>query len=122
METLATKEQLVQNIKEWVKIDTEISQLRQEIKERNNKKKAMTETLVNVMRTNNIDCFDINDGALIYKQKKTVKPISRKFLLSELQKYYKEQPEMALDVAKHLLDNREVSVKDEIKRKINKDK
>ena len=38
MET--TKEQLVNNIKDWIKIDTEIAQLKAEIKERNNKKKA----------------------------------------------------------------------------------
>jgi hypothetical protein len=72
------------------------------------------------MKSNSIDCFDINGGALVYKQKKTVKAISRKFLLQELQKYYKEQPEIASDVAKHLLDNREVTIRDEIKRKINK--
>ena len=40
-EILSPKEQLVSNIREWVKIDTEISQLRQEIKERNNKKKSI---------------------------------------------------------------------------------
>ena len=34
---METKEQLVNNIKEWIKIDTEISQLKSEIKEKNNK-------------------------------------------------------------------------------------
>ena len=40
---METKEQLVTNIKEWIKIDNEISQLKSEIKERNNKKKNLTE-------------------------------------------------------------------------------
>ena len=120
METLATKEQLVQNIKEWVRIDTEISQLRQEIKERNNKKKTMTETLVNVMRTNNIDCFDINDGALIYKKNKVKKPINGKTLLSSLQNYYKDNLQVAEDVTKYILDNREEQTKEIIKRKVHK--
>lgn len=116
----STKEELITNIREWIKTDNEIIKLAAEVKEKKKKMKGLNDSLINIMKGNNIDCFDINGGALIYKQKKTVKPISRKFLLSELQKYYKEQPELASDVAKHLLDNREVSVKDEIKRKINK--
>jgi hypothetical protein len=72
------------------------------------------------MKGNSIDCFDINGGALQYKQTKTKKTISGKFLLAELQKYYKAQPELASELTKHLLDNREEVIKEEIKRKINK--
>jgi len=117
---METKEQLVSNIKEWIKIDTEISQLRQEIKERNNKKKMMTESLVNVMKTNNIDCFDINDGSLIYKKSKVKKPINSRTLLSSLQNYYKDNQQIAEDVTKYILDNREEQVKEIIKRKVHK--
>lgn len=120
MESLGTKEQLVQNIKDWVKIDTEIAQLRKEIKERNNNKKSITENLVNVMRTNNIDCFDINDGALIYKKNKIKKPINGKTLLNTLQNYYKEDVKVAEELTKFILDNREEQIKEVIKRKIHK--
>ena len=84
------------------------------------KQKGLTDSLVKIMKGNSIDCFDINGGALMYKQKKTKKTISGKFLLSELQKYYKEQPELATELTKHLLDNREEIVKDGLHRKINK--
>ena len=117
---METKEQLVLNIKEWIKIDTEISQLRQEIKERNNKKKAMTTNLVTVMKTNNIDCFDINDGSLIYKQSKVNKPINSKTLLTSLQNYYKDNHQVAEDLTKYILDNREEQIKEIIKRKVHK--
>ena len=116
----STKEELISTIKEWIKIDNDITKLKIEIKEKNNKKKTLTDNIVSVMKKNSIDCFDINGGALMYKQKKTKKPISAKFLLSELQKYYKEQPEVAKNLTQHLLDNREESIKEEIKRKINK--
>ena len=46
---METKEQLVNNIKEWIKMDTEISQLKADIKERTNKKKHLTVNLVDVM-------------------------------------------------------------------------
>jgi len=115
-----TKEELISNIKEWIKIDTEITKLKLEIKTKTNRKKTITESLVNVMKSNSIDCFDINGGALVYKQKKTKKTISGKFLLAQLEEYYKEQPEIAKDIAKKVLDNRIQVVKDEIKRKIEK--
>jgi len=118
-EILSPKEQLVSNIREWVKIDTEISQLRQEIKERNNKKKTMTENLVIVMKTNNIDCFDINDGSLVYKKNTVRKPINSKTLLASLQNYYKDQ-NVAEDVTKYIMDNREEKIKETIKRKVHK--
>ena len=115
-----TKEELISNIKEWIKIDTEISKLKLEIKTKTNRKKTITEGLVNVMKSNSIDCFDINGGALVYKQKKTKKTISGKFLLAQLEEYYKDQPEIAKDITKKVLDNRIQVVKDEIKRKIEK--
>jgi phage gpG-like protein len=117
---VSTKDELILNIKEWIKMDNEITKLKAEVKEKTNKKKELTESLVNVMKNNAIDCFDINGGALVYKQKKTRRTISGKFLLSQLEEYYKEQPELAKEITKKVLDNRIEVVKDEIKRKIDK--
>ena len=117
---METKEQLVNNIKEWIKIDAEIVQLKAEIKERTNKKKNLTENLVTVMKTNQIDCFDINGGALVYKKNKIKKPINGKTLLASLQNYYKENPTIAEELTKHVLDNREEQIKETIRRKVDK--
>jgi hypothetical protein len=117
---LSTKDELIFNIKEWIKMDNELTKLKSEIREKSTKKKELTESLVNVMKSNSIDCFDINGGALVYKQKKTRRTISGKFLLSQLEDYYKEQPEIAKEILKKVLDNRVEVIKDEIKRKIDK--
>jgi hypothetical protein len=117
---METKEQLVNNIKEWIKIDTEIAELKSRIKDRNNKKKTLTTNLVTVMKTNEIDCFDINGGALVYKTNKVKKPINGKTLLAALQNYYKSDPKVAEDITKHVMDSREEQVKETIKRKIDK--
>jgi len=114
---METKEQLVNNIKEWIKIDTEISQLKAEIKDRTNKKKSLTENLVTVMKTNKIDCFDINGGALVYKANKVKKPINGKTLLAALQNYYKADPKVAEELTKHVMDSREEQIKETIKMK-----
>jgi hypothetical protein len=115
-----TKEQLINNIKEWIKMDNEIAQLKTEIKERTNKKKILTDSLVTVMKTNSIDCFDITGGALVYKKNKVKKPINSKTLLAALQNYYKDNVNLAEEITKHVLDNREEEIKETIKRKIDK--
>jgi hypothetical protein len=115
-----TKEELIANIREWIKIDNDLMNLKKEIKNKTANKKTLTENLVKVMKSNAIDCFDITGGALVYSQKKTKKPISGKYLLIQLEKYYKEQPDVAKEVTQHLLDNREENIKDDIKRKIKK--
>jgi hypothetical protein len=117
---METKEQLVNNIKEWIKMDTEIAELKAQIKDRNNKNKSLTENLVTVMKTNKIDCFDINGGALVYKTNKVKKPINGKTLLAALQNYYKSDPQIAEDLTKHVLNSREEQIKETIKRKIDK--
>lgn len=117
---METKDELVASVKEWIRIDNEISALKSEVKERNLKKKTITESLVSVMKKNEIECFDINDGALIYKKNIVKKPINGKTLLSALQKYYADNQQMAEDLTKHVLDNREEKIKETIKRKIDK--
>lgn len=115
-----TKEQLVNNIKEWIKIDNEIAQLKADIKDKNNKKKTLTSDLVNVMKNNQIDCFDINGGALVYKKSVVKKPINGKSLLMALKNFYKNDPKVAEDLTKHVLESREEQVKETIKRRIDK--
>ena len=118
--TTLKKDDLIVYIKEWIKIDNEIINLKSQVKQKTTTKKELTESLVNVMKVNNIDCFDINGGALIYKQKKSKRTISGKFLLSQLEEHYKDQPELAKELTKKVLDNRVNVVKDEITRKIDK--
>ena len=115
-----TKEELITNIREWIKIDSDILLLKNDIKKKQTQKKLLTDNLVKVMKTNSIDCFDINGGSLVYNQMKTKKTISGKYLLQQLEKYYKDQPEVAKEVTEHLLTNREETIKECIKRKVKK--
>jgi len=114
---MASKEQLLNNVKEWIKVDNEIIKLKKTIKDYNNKKKELTDSLVNVMRTNNVDCFDFNGGSIVYKKNKVKKPINGKILLSALKTYYQNDAVMAETIAKHILDSREEDIKECILRK-----
>jgi hypothetical protein len=114
----SSKEELIPKIKEWIKIDSEITEMKKEIKTRSKRKKELTEDLVHVMKKNDIDCFDINGGALLYKRNKVKKPISGKTLASALQDFYKDDPKLAETLTTHLLETREEQVKETICRKI----
>lgn len=109
--------ELVNNIKTWIKLDAELVKLKSEIKDKSSKKKEMTEKIVSVMKKKNIDCFDVNPGALVYKQRKTKKPITGKFILAHLQNHFKDTPAIAVELTKQILDSRELTIVDEIKKK-----
>ena len=115
-----TKEELIHSIKEWIRLDNEITKMNKEVKDLKLKQKTMTQTLVSVMKMNSLDCFDINGGRILYKKSKIKKPINTKMLLATLQNYYVDNPSIAEDVTKFVLNNREDVVKETIRRKLDK--
>jgi len=117
---METKEQLIQCIKQWVKIDNEIRTLQKEQAARKKMREEITKNLMQTMQTNNIDCFDIKDGRIMYCKKNVKKPISNKMLLTLLSKYYEGDELQAHELNNFILENREVSVKESIVRKIKK--
>lgn len=112
-----TKEELVKHIRGWIQIDNDISTLQKQMKSLREEKKNLTVSLVDVMKANEIDCFDINDGKLIYAKSKYKKPINKKSLHDALQSYFKDDTEMAQEVSEHILNSREETIKESIKRK-----
>jgi hypothetical protein len=119
-EKLDTKEELIQKIKEWLKIDNDIIRLNKELKDFKKKQKLLTNTLVNVMKINQLDCVDINGGKLVYKKSISKKPINSKMLLNTLKTYFSTNPSTADELTEYILSNRESVVKEIIKRKIDK--
>jgi hypothetical protein len=116
----SAKELLITTIKSWVKLDNESRALKKEINIRNQEKKELTNTLMEIMKQNEIDCVDIKDGQLCYTQKTVRQPITKKNLLTILSKYYKGDIEQANEMTEFISDNREETVKESITRKINK--
>ena len=117
--SLKTKDQLIEKIKEWVKIDNEIRILQKEQTKRRLEKKKVSTELMEVMRSNGIDAFDINDGQIIYDKRNTKKPITKASLMSTLSSYFQGDVLKAGEINKYILDNREDVVKERIMRKIN---
>ena len=112
-----TKEELVKHIRGWIQIDNDISALQRQMKTLREDKKNLTASLVDVMKSNEIDCFDINDGKLIYAKSKYKKPINKKSLSDALQSYFKNDTELAQELSNHIMNSREETIKESIKRK-----
>ena len=108
------KQTLVRNIREWVKLDNEINTLNAEIKKRKNAKKELTNGLMEFMQNKDIDCFDINDGKIVYTSTKSKKPFTKKYLLETLTTLYGEQ---GIKIGTELLENQDVIIKNNIKQK-----
>ena len=115
-----TKDQLVGSIRDWIQVDNEMRTLQDRLKKLRKSKKDITENLVGVMKNNEIDCFDINDGKLIYSKSKVKKAISKKTLFSALESYFEKDLESAKQLSEYILNSREESVKESIRRKKDK--
>ena len=114
-----TKAQLVQYIKSWIEVDNDMRNLQKEMKTLRDNKKTMTDALVNVMKSNEIDVFDINDGKLVYVKTKVKAPINKTSLFAALMQHYQDE-DAAKKLSEFIMNSRAENVKDSIRRKIQK--
>jgi len=114
-----TKAQLVQYIKSWIEVDNSMRNLQKEMKALKDNKKTLTDALVNVMKSNEIDVFDINDGKLVYAKTKVKAPINKTTLFAALMQHYKDE-DAAKKLSEFILDSRQEKIKESIRRKIQK--
>ena len=68
---MSSQENLLENVKTWLNIDNEIRTLQKEIRDRRKLKKELTNDLVGIMKTQDIDAVNVPDGQLIYNKTKT---------------------------------------------------
>lgn len=116
-----TKAQLVQYIKTWIEVDNQMRNLQKEMKTLKDNKKTLTDALVNVMKSNEIDVFDINDGKLVYSKQKVKAPINKTTLFAALMQHYNDE-EAAKNLSEFIMSSRQEKIKESIRRKVDKNK
>jgi|LakMenEpi03Aug12_release.lakeMendotaPanAssembly.Ray.scaffolds.fasta_scaffold52585_8 hypothetical protein len=114
------KEELIEFVKQWIEMDTEINKLnksittiKKQIQTINKDKKKITEQLLVVIKAKNTDIV-LGNNILAHKVKKTTKAITKKYLLEQLNLYYKNQPDIAKDISTQILNNREIIIIEDI--------
>jgi hypothetical protein len=110
-------DRLKQNIKDWVKLDEEMGELRKRMRALNQAKVALSEGLLSVMKDQKIDEFDLNnEGKLVRQTKKTKQPINKKQLITSLSKYFDDEKD-AQKVTEFILNSRQEKMSESICKK-----
>ncbi len=112
------KDVLIKTIQDWVRLDNEVRKLKKEEKVRKDEQKQLSANLMEIMRKNEIDEFDINNGKLVYSKKNVKKPITKRGLLSILAKFYKGDISKATEINDFITENREEVTVEALVRKI----
>ena len=115
-----SKDQMVVHIKRWIQLDNEIKKTQEELKARKDERKQHTLRLVDIMKSNEIDCFDINNGKLLYTKTKVKAPLSKGQLMQALANYYNNDEEQVRELGDHLMAARQEKITETIRRKSSK--
>ena len=115
---MSNKDQLIKAIQDWVRLDNEIRKLKKEEKTRQDERAKITASLMEMMRSSEIDEVDINNGKLIYSKRNVKKPITKKSLLSILAKFYDGDIGKAVEVNQFITENREEATVETIVRRV----
>jgi len=115
-----TKEQVKDYLRQWIRVENEISTLSVEIKKRKLVHQQLSASLLDVMRKNDIDCFDITNGKIVYSKVKHRAPLNNGQLRTALTTYYKDDADKANNLTDFLLSSRVEKTRESIKMKIPK--
>jgi hypothetical protein len=110
------KAEIIESIKEWIRIDNEIRNLNKEVRDRKTQQTNISKRLMTTMKDNNIDEFNVKEGKLVYSKKQVKKPITKKYLTDVLMKYYDGDTEQATELNSFIDENREATTKETIRR------
>ncbi len=118
---MATKDEVVNLIKQWIHNDKELKLLQKEAKVRREKKKEISNQLVEIMKTNDIDSFDINNGKILRTQRNVKSPLNKAHIMDCLAKYFENDASIkSEEVGNYILETRQVSIKEDIRHKVSK--
>ena len=117
------KEENVLIIKQWLDIESKISQHSGILRQLRKEKKQLNGALLDIMKANDIDCFDCNSGQITYIKNNVKRGLNQKVLYELLGDYFTSQnanSNEAEKLCKYIQDNRGVEIKETVKLKKNK--
>jgi len=115
---MTDKAHLVENVKNWLQLDTEIKKLQQEIRKIRALKKDMTDTLVQIMKIQDIEIMNAGESQLIRTERKTKSALSKKHLINSLLNFFKEDKETVAQLTTFIMNTRPEKTVENIRRKV----
>lgn len=116
-------EESVSTIKQWLDIESKISQHSANLRELRKEKKNLNSEMLNIMKANDIECFDCTSGQITYIKNNVKRGLNQKVLYELLGNYFNSQnanPAEAEKLCKYIQDNRGTEIKETVKLKKNK--
>jgi hypothetical protein len=106
---------LTHSIIEWRRLKEDMEELRNQIKERNKKMKALEEVILRVMKNHNIGALDLKSsgGRVLYKKQKRQAGLGQKNMVKLMSEHLQSE-EKANDLMKYIQEHREVVTKESI--------
>ena len=116
-------EESVLTIKHWLDIESKISEYSAILRDLRKQKKQLNADLLEIMKANDIDCFDCNSGQITYIKNNVKRGLNQKLLHELLGNYFISQnadPQEAEKLCRYIQDNRGTQLKESVKLKKNK--
>lgn len=106
---------LTHSIIEWRRLKEDMEELRNQIKERNKKMKALEEVILRVMKNHNIGALDLKSsgGRVLYKKQKRQAGLGQKNMVKLMSEHLQSE-EKATELMKYIQEHREVVTKESI--------
>jgi len=107
--------QLSTMIKEWKTLQGEAATLKEQVREKTKRMKAMEEVILRIMKKNNIGALDLNNsgGRLLYRRTNTKGTLNPKFLMATLSEHLKSETKAA-EAIKYITEHREARVRESL--------
>lgn len=107
--------QLSQMIKNWKQLQDETSVLKEQVREKNKRLKAMEEVILRIMKKNNLGALDLKNsgGRLLYRRTTAKSGLNAKNLMTLLSDHMKSE-QKAADALKFITENRESRVRESL--------
>lgn len=106
---------LTHSIIEWRRLKDENDEMRQQVREKNKKMKALEEVILRVMKTNNIGALDLKSsgGRVLFKKQKRQAGLGQKNMMKLMAEHLKSD-EKANELMNYIQTHREVITKESI--------
>lgn len=121
--SITNKNELIENIKQWVTIDSQLKIVNEKTKKMRDMKTELTQHICNYKQASNLKTnkITISDGTLTFYEKKEYSPLTYTYVEKCLGELIPEKSQVDY-IIQYMKNNREISVSNDIKRTYDKTK
>jgi Family of unknown function (DUF5760) len=109
-ETGLTMHELPTLLKQWMTLETEVTKLNAEMRERRKQAKALREAILKIMDKHNVVQLNVNRGAVLHKVREKKDMLSASYLSKTAEAFFEGDKEKAAQLVKYLEEHRTSTV------------